>query len=141
MAVYAGRLVLIKVDTSQVGGGSAVWVTIGQQRGGSFGRSMETADATHKDDAGWASAVITRRAWSISADGALDPANPGWVEILEMFDANTVTWIQVDASAIASGEKKEGTAIITDLSYEFPESDLVSFTIELQGDGALVTSP
>lgn len=142
MPVYAGRNVKIKIDTAQVGGAGATWVTIGQQRGGSFERDSETVDATHKDTTGgWRSAVSTRIGWSVSCDGALNPSDTAWTQLLTRWGNQQTTWVQIDASAIAGGEKKEGTAWITSLSYEFPEADLVTYSVELAGDGALVTSP
>jgi predicted secreted protein len=140
MAVYAGREIRVWVDLNSVGGSGANWIAIGQQRGGGISRTTETADATHKDDIGWPSAVVTRTPWSISVDGAMDPADSAWGHLLGKWRAKAKPWIKVDASAIG-GERSEGQAIITDLSYEFPESDLVTFSAEFQGDGALVASP
>lgn len=139
MTVYAGRQVLIKIDTGDVGGASATWVTIGQQRGGGFSRTSETADATHKGDSGWPDAVVTRTPWSVSCDGALNPADTAWAYLLTKWAAKAKLWVQVNANAI-SGEYKEGQALITDLSYEFPESDVVTFSLELMGSSSLVTS-
>ena len=139
MAVYAGRQVLVKVDTNETGGATATWQTIGQQRGGGFGRTSETADATHKDDNGWPDAVVTRTPWSVSVDGALNPADTAWTLLLTNWEAKIKTWVQVNAFPI-SGEYKEGEVLITDLSYEFPESDVVTFTCELMGSSPLVTS-
>jgi len=139
MAVYAGRQVLVKIDTNESGGASAVWATIGQQRGGGFGRTSETADATHKDDNGWPDAVVTRTPWTVSCDGALNPADSAWALLLTTWEAKTKVWVQVNAHPIG-GEYKEGQAIITDLSYEFPESDVVTFTCELMGASPLVVS-
>lgn len=140
MAVYAGRLVLVKIDNNDVGGAGANWLTIGQQRGGNFSRSSETADATHKGLLGFPSAIITRIPWSFSCDGALDPADAAWTKILTSWKNKAKPYFQVDASGI-SGEKQEGTCIITDCSYEFPENDVVTYTLELQGDGSLNPSP
>lgn len=139
MAVYAGRQVVVKIDTVEGGGAGATWVTIGQQRGGGFSRTSETADGTHKDDNGWPDAIVTRTPWSVSCDGALNPADAAWALLLTTWEAKTKAWIQVNAFDIA-GEYVEGECIITDLSYEFPESDVVTFTCELMGASSLVTS-
>jgi predicted secreted protein len=139
MAVYAGRQVKLKIDTAGVGGASATWITIGQQRGGSFGRTSDTVDAKHKDDNGWPSFVITGTPWSMSCDGAMNPADSAWSYLLGRWEAKSQPFAQIDASAIG-GEKKEGKVTITDMSYDFPDSDLVSYTLELQGSGPLVTS-
>lgn len=140
MAVHAGREVFINIDTSDVGGTGANWTKIGQQRGGGISRTSETADATHKDDQGYPSAVITRTPWSVSADGALDPTDSVYAQLVTAWKNKNKVWVQSDEGLI-SGEVVEGQAIITDLSKEFPESDLVSYTCELQGDGELASSP
>lgn len=139
MAVYAGRDVTIKVDTADAGGAGATWVSIGQQRGGSFSRSTDTADATYKTSGAYTDAVGTRISWTVSCDGVLNPADTAWAYLLTKWAAVGKVWVQVNCLEI-SGEYKEGQAIITDLSYEFPDNDVVSFTIELQGCGALTTS-
>jgi predicted secreted protein len=138
--VYAGRVVLIKVDDNDTGGGSATWKTVGQQRGGGQSRTSETADTTNKEDTGWPSAIVTRTPWGVSCDGALDPTDAAWIWMLARWEAKAKIWVQIYYTDIG-GDNKEGQAIITDLSSEFPESDVVSFTAEFQGDGALVTSP
>lgn len=140
MALQAGRSVLIKVDTAGVGGGGATWFSIGQQRGGSLKRSSDTVDGTNKSDNGWPNSVVTRTPWSVSVDGALDPSDATWTYILGRWEAKVKVWIQIDASAI-SGLKKEGQCVITNLQADFPEKDLVSYTIDLEGASALVTSP
>jgi TP901-1 family phage major tail protein len=141
MASYAGRQVLVKVDLNNVGGSGATnWTQVGQQRDGGITRSSETADATHKDDLGYPSAVITRTPWSVTCDGALNPIDSVLSFLKAKWKAKAMVWVQVDASAI-SGEKVEGQAIITDFSFGFPEGDLVSYTCEFQGDGALSDSP
>lgn len=141
MAVNAGRDVLIKVDTADTGGGTATWVTIAQQRGGSFSRTTELADATHKDDNGWQSSIGTTLGWSLSVDGALDPNDPAIAHLRTQYDAKAKVWVQFDASAITGGQKKEGQAWIANYTEEAPVGDVLGFTLELTGDGALVTSP
>lgn len=140
MAVYPGRQVLIKIDTNGVGGAGASWVTIGQQRDGALERSSETADATHKGDDGYPAAVITSIPWSVSCEGALPPGDSALTYLVTQWAAKAKVWIQVDESAI-SGEEKEGQAIITAFRKQYPIKDLISYSLDLQGDGELVTSP
>lgn len=139
MAVYAGRDVTVKVDTADVGGASATWVSIGQQRGGGFSRSTETADATYKSSGGFTDAVATRISWSTSVDGVLNPVDTAWAYLITKWLAKGKIWVQCNANVIG-GEYVEGQAIITDLSYEFPDNDVVTYTVELQGCGTLATS-
>ena len=140
MAIYAGRVVLVKIDTNAVGGTGANWQSLGNQRGGSLSRSSDVVDATSKGDSGWPTAVVTRTPWSVSVDGAKDPNDSAWAHLLARWEAKTFVWVQVDESAVG-GTKKEGKVLITSLESEFPEPDLVTFSVELQGNGALATSP
>lgn len=140
MAVFAGRKVKIKVDLNGIGGAGANWATVGQQRGGSFGQTTETADATHKDDDGWPQDVITRTPWTVSCDGALNPLDSAWGFLNAAWGSKTKVYVQVDASLIG-GEKKEGQAVITNISREFPEGDAYTYTLEFKGQGPLVNSP
>jgi predicted secreted protein len=137
---YAGRQILIKVDTNGVGGTGANWVTIGAQRGGGLRRGHESADATSKSSSGWTEMVVTRKNWGVSCDGVLDPADTA-IDFLETaFENMTKVYVQMDRSAI-SATSKEGKSIISDFSEEASEGDVYAFTCEFQGDGALSDTP
>lgn len=140
MPEYLGRLAKVFIDTAGVGGAGATWVAIGQQRGGTLGRSAETVDATHKDSGGWAKSVITRNTWTVSVELALNRADAAYAFILGKWRNQVMVFVQVDASQIG-GVKEEGQSIITSLSEEYPEADLVTGTMELQGNGTLTVSP
>lgn len=139
MALYAGRLVLIKVDVNAVGGSGASWTTIGQQRDGGLERGTETVDGKTKADVGWPNDVITGVSWSVSCDGVLDPSDAAWVHLKTKWKAMSKVWIQIDRSSV-SGTKEEGQAIVK-ISEKFANSDLVSFTAEFTGQGQLSVSP
>lgn len=141
MAAKAGKDVKVRIDLNDVGkAGTPSWSTIAQQRGGSQGGSSETADATHKDLAGWPSAVVTRTPWSISVDGALLVTDPAYLHLVATWKARIQTFVQVVWTAIGMANDEEGPVLITSLNRDFPESDIVQFSIELQGNGALVNS-
>ena len=151
MAVNSGRTVLVKIsdDNANHAYDNVAWETLGQQRGGSLERSTETADATHKGTAGaWASSVHTRRGWGVSVDGVLDATGTAWGLLYDAWVATTGVphWFLIDGSGMdGAGTADEpsvtcsGTGFITSLSFDFPEADIVSFTVEIQGSGALAT--
>jgi predicted secreted protein len=146
MAVQRGRDVIIYIDTNNVtaGASGASWSAIGQQRGGNLARGIETADGTYKEtgsqpNVGWQRGIATRKTWGVSCDGALDPTDTAWQELLDRWENMQDIHVQVEAANV-SGETKDGKAWITDLSYEFPEADVVTFTADFQGDGQLFTS-
>ena len=146
MAVNSGRTTVVEIsdDNANHAYDDDHWVSIGQQRGGSLERSTETADATHKGTVGsWATTVHTRRGWSVSVDGVLDPTGVAWGYLYDAWSANVPHWFMVNGSAMDGAAHDEpsatasGTAFVTSLSFDFPESDVVSFSCELQGTGPL----
>jgi len=146
MAVNSGRTVVVKIsaDSANHAYDSGSWTTIGQQRGGSSERSTEVADATHKGTANnWATAVATRRGWSLSVDGVLDVADAGWVLLYGAWDSVAKEWFLLSGAGMASADATttsviaSGQAFVTSLSFDFPEADIVSYSAEIQGDGAL----
>lgn len=141
MALKKGRKIWVEVDLNGVGDtGTADWQKIGQQRGGSSSGSTDTADGTHKDDDGWARGVETRRSWTLSVDGTLDMSDPVWVFVRNKWKSGTKIWCRINAQA-EGGLQEYGEGWITDNSYEYPENDVVSFSIEIQGDGPLKPVP
>jgi len=139
MALKLGKDVKVKIDLNGVGGAGANWSTIGQQRGGSDTIGNDTVDGTTKDSAGWVESVIVHKNWSVSIDGALDPADAGLSYLRTQLKAGAKVYVQIDAT-VAGGIKEEGRSI-GNMTRDHPEGDLVSFSAEFTGDGALTTSP
>jgi hypothetical protein len=140
MQPYVGRQVLVRVDLNNVGGTGADWQAVGLQRGGGLGKTSDKVDATSKQDSGWPTAIVTRTPWSVSVDGALDPQDPVWDYMNDVWKKKISMWIQIDRSAIG-GKREEGQVLIDDISEDFPEPELVTYTLECSGNGALITSP
>ena len=140
MAVYKGNDVKVSYDINGVGGAGNDWAYIGQQRGGEFSGSTETADARNKDTNLWNEGVVTGLSWSTTVDGVLDPTDSAWIGLWADWKAGTKVWIQIDYSNVG-GVTEEGQAIITGLTKASPISDVVSFSLDLQGDSSWVNSP
>lgn len=136
--LFSGRDVLIKVDLNNVGGSGANWTTIAQQRGGGAVRATELFDATTVGD-GWGRAKAHRMAWTLACDGALDATDAAWAFILARYRAQARVWVMTDFSAVCVTDdaQHEGRAWVSNLEYTAPEADVVSFAMELTGDGAL----
>lgn len=139
MAVESGRDITIAVSPDGTNTTATGWVTVGQQRGGSTERSTETADATYKGSGGWASAAFTRQSWGLSFDGVLDDADAGWTRLYAVWEGQFTVAFKIDGSSLVTDTNitQSGQGWITSLSFEFPESDVVSYSCEVQGDGAL----
>lgn len=108
------------------------------QRNATLNRSAESIDATSKDTAGfWTESLQGFKSWSIDADGAFVESDVAY-ELLETAFLNSEN---VDVYLeLPSGTKYEGNATITDFSLEAPYDDLVTYSISLQGSGALTVT-
>lgn len=107
------------------------------QRNASLSRSAESIDATSKDSAGnWKESIAGFKEFSIDCDGAFVESDEayGLLETAFLNGDNVVAYIE-----FPSGQKYEGETTITDLSLDFAYDDLVTYSISLQGSGALAT--
>jgi len=136
MAVEGGRKVKIYVDLNGNGGSGANWALVGQQRGGGVSRGTATADATHKDDDGWESHAITTNNWGISADGALKVGDTALAFLRTKWRAREKVYAKIDRTAL-SDISEVGLSSIEDMSEDFPVGDVISYQLQLKGDGAL----
>jgi TP901-1 family phage major tail protein len=106
------------------------------QRNATLSRSAETIDATAKDSAGnWTESLQGFKSFSIDADGAFVESDVayGLLETAFVNGENVEAYLE-----FPSGVKYEGSCTITDFSLEFPFDDLVTYSISLQGSGALL---
>ncbi|PER08882.1 phage major tail protein, TP901-1 family [Bacillus cereus] len=107
------------------------------QRNATLSRSAETVDATSKDTSGfWKENLAGFKEWSIDCDGAFIESDTayGLLETAFINSNNVTVYIE-----LPSGTKYKGETTITDFSLEFPYDDLVTYSISLQGSGALET--
>ena len=124
MAAIKGLDVLIKVGSTVVGG----------QRNASLEMSAETIDTTVKSTGGWASKIPGIKSWTSSCDGVyfLDDAG------LEAAQAAFMNGTEVKLDFTnSSGLAYSGQAVITSMSVEAGQEDVVSYTISFEGTGAL----
>ena len=124
MAAIKGLDVLIKVGSTVVGG----------QRNASLEMSAETIDTTVKSTGGWAAKIPGIKSWTSSCDGVyfLDDAG---LEAAQAAFMNG-TEVKLDFSN-SSGLAYSGQAVITSMSVEAGQEDIVSYTISFEGTGAL----
>lgn len=127
-----GLDVLIKVN---VGTDEAPeYIAVGAQRGASLSRSAETLDKTSKDSDGWQESLAGLKSWSISTDGLLILDDEGYEALENAYMMSENVLIQFSTK---SGAMFEGDAIITAIDLDAPYDDLISYTAEFQGSGAL----
>lgn len=120
------------------------------QRGGTLNRSTDTIDIsckanTYVSGAGeWRSYLPSLIDWSISADGmyivddaalvALETAFTEGTEVTVEFSDKSKTGTTAGAGDLMGWT---GSAIITSFPIDAPYDDALTYTIELQGTGAL----
>ena len=124
MAAIKGLDVLIKVGSQVVGG----------QRNASLEMSAETIDTTVKTTGGWASKITGIKSWTSSCDGVYFVDDAGLEAAQTAFMNGTAVNLEFTNS---SGLAYSGQAVITSMSVEAGQEDIVSYTISFEGTGAL----
>ena len=128
MSAIKGLDVLVKVGSQVVGG----------QRNASLEMSAETIDTTVKTTGGWAAKIPGIKSWTSSCDGIYFVDDAGLEAAQTAFMNGTS--VQLDFS---KGEDLvySGQAVITSMSVEAGQEDIVSYTISFEGTGALTATP
>ena len=124
MAAIKGLDVLIKVGSTVVGG----------QRNASLEMSAETIDTTVKTTGGWASKITGIKSWTSSCDGVYFVDDAGLEAAQTAFMNGTAVSLEFSNS---NGLSYSGQAVITSMSVEAGQEDIVSYTISFEGTGAL----
>ena len=124
MAAIKGLDVLIKVGSQVVGG----------QRNASLEMSAETIDTTVKSTGGWASKITGIKSWTSSCDGVYFVDDAGLEAAQTAFMNGTAVSLEFSNS---NGLSYSGQAVITSMSVEAGQEDIVSYTISFEGTGAL----
>ena len=124
MAAIKGLDVLIKVGSQVVGG----------QRNASLEMSAETIDTTVKSTGGWASKIPGIKSWTSSCDGVYFLDDAGLEAAQTAFMNGTAVELEFSKQ---SGLAYSGQAVITSMSVEAGQEDIVSYTISFEGTGAL----
>ncbi|MDA2218767.1 MULTISPECIES: phage major tail protein, TP901-1 family [unclassified Bacillus cereus group] len=105
------------------------------QRNASLSRSAESIDATSKDTEGnWKESLQGFKEFSIDADGAFVESDEAYAILEKAFldSENVNVYLE-----FPSATKYRGNCTITDFSLDMPYDDLVTYSISLQGNGAL----
>ena len=108
-------------------------VLIGGQQGCSINRETETIDVTTKDSGIWSEAEAIGLSWSVDCDGLVVVGDEG----LEALESAWENLQQVDVKYGTSEKYKTGKAIITSLSSNSPSKEKTTYSVSLQGVGAL----
>lgn len=124
MSAIKGLDVLIKVGSTVVGG----------QRNASLEMSAETVNTTVKSTGGWAAKIPGIKSWTSSCDGVYFLDDTGLEAAQTAFMNGNEVKLEFSNS---SGLAYSGQAVITSMSVEAGQEDVVSYTISFEGTGAL----
>lgn len=136
MATKRGMDFLIKVNTGT--DLLPVWSTVGGQRGATLNRSSDSMETTYKGTDGFKTFEPGFKEWSIDADGMIVDSDTALDALEAAFAGSDKVKIELvygDDSTTYSGE-----AIITDFPIEAPYDDMATYSISLQGTGALTVA-
>lgn len=113
-------------------------LAISGQQGLTINRSADSIEVTSKDtEGGWKSKIAGMKEWSVDNDGYWVPSNESHQVIGKAFQNSDPVCIK-----IVNGKTKKsmfgGLAYVTDYSIEAPYDDGMTYSLSLEGNGALV---
>ena len=129
----AGKDILLSIwDTT----GSTL-LAIAGQRGLTINRDKDTIEVTSKDSDGWKQFVVGLKEWSIDNDGVYVRDHNSHKKLKALFEADEPFLVKVTNQKTQT-DMFGGLALLTSYPIEAPYDDAVTYTIALQGTGALV---
>lgn len=113
-------------------------LAISGQQGLTINRSADSIEVTSKDTkGGWKSKIAGMKEWSVDNDGYYVPSHASHKALGTAFQNSDPVCIK-----IVNGKTKAsmfgGLAYVTDYSIEAPYDDGITYSISLEGNGALV---
>ena len=113
-------------------------LAISGQKGLTINRSADSIEVTSKDtQGGWKSKIAGMKEWSVDNDGFYIPSHASHKAIGTAFQNS-----DPDCIKSVNGKTKKsmfgGLAYVTDYSLEAPFDDGMTYSISLEGNGALV---
>lgn len=130
----AGKDIILAVFDST----GANLLAISGQKGLTINRSADSIEVTSKDtQGGWKSKIAGMKEWSVDNDGFYVPSHASHKALGTAFQNSDPVCIK-----IVNGKTKKsmfgGLAYVTDYSLEAPYDDGMTYSITLDGNGALV---
>ena len=123
MAFEKGNDIKVSVGATLIGG----------QQNCSINRETETSDVTTKDSGVWSEAEAIGLSWSVDLDGLVVVGDAG----LKALKTAWRNLQQVDVKYGTASNYESGRAIITSLSSNSPSKEKTTYSVSLQGVGAL----
>ena len=135
----SGVDVILKVNTGTTE--TPVWTEVAFQRGATLNRSADTIYVSYKGTGAWKAYVAGMKEWSIDADGMYVFGATGFEALEEAFEDRTVIQVEIIDTYLGSGAGFKGNCFIVDFPIEAPYDGELTYSITLQGNGALTAVP
>lgn len=130
----AGKDILLSIWDAT---GSKLLAIAGQQ-GLTINRDKDTIEITSKDtEGGWKEFLVGFKEWSIDNDGVYVRNHDSHKLLAEIFNADDPVLVKV-TNQKAKTDMFGGMALLTSYPIEAPYDDAVTYSLSLQGTGALV---
>ena len=108
---------------------------VGGQRNATLNRGSETLDVSNKATGGaWKECIAGAKEWSVDGDGILIDGDEAFGLLEDAYLSGELVEVKIGDD---SGWGFQGNAIITDFPVEAPYDDALSYSMTLQGTGAL----
>jgi len=112
----------------------ANFIQVGGQQGATLNRSKESIETTSKDSNGWRNRVGGIKEWGIDADGLLIVSDQGYRILEDSFLNDNKLTVRIGTP---SGMRFAGEVIVTDFPLEAGFEDMATYSVTLEGCGAL----
>jgi TP901-1 family phage major tail protein len=134
MAIVNATDVVLSIDT---GAGSS-YVKILHATSANLTINREMRDSTTKDSSGWSESLAGLKSWELSGDGFVDFDNSGTgIETDELITQMIAAAPTVTVEFGNSEKTYTGSAFITSISLDAGVEENATYSISLQGTGAL----
>lgn len=132
-AATAGKDIIISIWNAT---GSKL-LAIKGQKSLKLNRKADSIDITTKDDADWKSKMAGMKEWSLDTDGIYVTSDESHRELSAAFENSSPVLVKITNKKTQS-DMFGGLASITDYSFEAPYDDAMTYSLSLEGMGALV---
>jgi len=135
MAIETGLSWKVWLDTNE-NPSSPSWDDLPQQKGGTLEFSTTDADATNKDNSGWADSITTSRSWTVTCDGLADPDDTCYLYLVDTVGFGATTDHRVNLKMEnADGDTYIGWAKVDNFSISFGYDEVVNYSVSFSGRG------
>jgi TP901-1 family phage major tail protein len=110
------------------------FIVVGGQQSATISESVETVETTNKLTNGFKEFEYGFGEWKISADGIYVSDDAGFQKLKDAMRAKTKVKVRIKEEGV---DVEEGLALITSRDLEGKYDDSATYSVELQGTGAL----